>query len=51
MTPRTDLEPFPRFGDVAHVRHVELFTPRPDASLILDPDWKPRTLQTLETET
>lgn len=25
--------PFPRFGDVAHVGHIELFTPRPDASL------------------
>jgi len=25
--------PFPRFGDVAHVGHVELLTPRPDASL------------------
>ena len=25
--------PFPRFGDVAHVGHVELFTPSPDASL------------------
>jgi catechol 2,3-dioxygenase len=24
---------FPRFGDVAHVGHVELFTPRPEASL------------------
>ena len=23
----------PRFGDVAHVGHVELFTPRPDESL------------------
>jgi len=25
--------PFPRFGDVAHVGHIELFTPRPEASL------------------
>ena len=24
---------FPRFGDVAHVGHVELYTPRPDESL------------------
>src|SRR5678810_508600 len=24
---------FPRFGDVAHLGHVELFTPRPEASL------------------
>ena len=24
---------FPQFGDVAHVGHVELFTPHPDASL------------------
>ena len=24
---------FPRFGDVAHVGHVELLTPNPDASL------------------
>src|SRR5678816_1316381 len=24
---------FPRFGDVAHVGHVELFTPQPEASL------------------
>src|SRR5262245_66096293 len=24
---------FPRFGDVAHLGHVELLTPRPDASL------------------
>src|SRR5262245_46262053 len=24
---------FPRFGDVAHVGHVELLTPRPDESL------------------
>jgi catechol 2,3-dioxygenase len=24
---------FPRFGDVAHVGHLELFTPRPDESL------------------
>jgi catechol 2,3-dioxygenase len=25
--------PFPRFGDVAHLGHVELFTPKPEASL------------------
>ena len=31
---RTPLpDPFPRFGDVAHVGHIELFTPRPDDSL------------------
>ncbi|HEY3157852.1 MAG TPA: VOC family protein, partial [Vicinamibacterales bacterium] len=24
---------FPRFGDVAHIGHIELLTPRPDASL------------------
>jgi catechol 2,3-dioxygenase len=26
-------QPVPRFGDVAHVGHVELLTPRPDTSL------------------
>ena len=25
--------PFPRFGDVAHLGHIELFTPKPEASL------------------
>ena len=25
--------PFPRFGDVAHVGHIELLTPKPDDSL------------------
>ena len=25
--------PFPRFGDVAHLGHVELFTPKPAESL------------------
>ena len=25
--------PFPRFGDIAHVGHLELLTPKPDASL------------------
>src|SRR5262245_24584687 len=25
--------PFPRFGDVAHVGHLELLTPQPEASL------------------
>jgi len=24
---------FPRFGDVAHLGHIELLTPKPDASL------------------
>jgi catechol 2,3-dioxygenase len=24
---------FPRFGDVAHIGHIELLTPRPEASL------------------
>ena len=24
---------FPRFGDIAHLGHIELFTPTPDASL------------------
>ena len=30
MTPHTGA--FPRFGDVAHVGHIELLTPRPDES-------------------
>ena len=25
--------PAPRFGDIAHLGHIELLTPRPDASL------------------
>jgi catechol 2,3-dioxygenase len=30
---RSGAAPFPRFGDVAHLGHVELLTPRPDDSL------------------
>jgi catechol 2,3-dioxygenase-like lactoylglutathione lyase family enzyme len=33
MTGPSSAIPFPRFGDVAHLGHVELFTPRPDESL------------------
>ena len=33
MNPSTWPVPFPRFGDVAHLGHVELLTPRPDESL------------------
>ena len=33
MTPLLPETAFPRFGDVAHVGHVELLTPKPDASL------------------
>ena len=33
MTGLSSASPFPRFGDVAHVGHIELFTPKPDESL------------------
>ena len=33
MTAPSSPIPFPRFGDVAHLGHIELFTPKPDASL------------------
>jgi catechol 2,3-dioxygenase len=33
MTGASSALPFPRFGDVAHLGHVELFTPKPDESL------------------
>src|SRR3954467_3794548 len=33
MTVRETAPAFPRFGDVAHVGHVELLTPKPEASL------------------
>ena len=33
MTALDSAIPFPRFGDVAHVGHVELFTPQPEESL------------------